>query len=154
MKKFALIIFLFLSACGGEAELPLPPAQPPNPKFPPQAAQAVIGQPFALNFGETAAFPEADLTITFEAVLTDSRCPANVQCVIAGWATVLLSANHRGQPLAEITLTSPPTQPEQVETFTLEGYTLRLVQINPYPQQPGEIQTEVYSLTLVLEETE
>lgn len=160
MKKFTLIAILLISACGGSAEptlmSPLPtngPAatQPSNRKAPASASEAAVGKPFALNFGESVEFPEADLSIRFEAVLADSRCPANVQCIIAGWASVLLSADHRGQPLAEITLTSPPGQPDQVETFTLEGYTLRLVEINPYPQQPGEIQAEAYSLTLVLE---
>lgn len=166
MKKLvpiSLLLTLLLAACGGSAEptlLPPPPTEPPtqpsrpaspsNPKSPPSASDAVLGQPFALKVGESVSFPELDLTLTFEAILEDSRCPANVTCVHAGWATALLSGSYSSEPLGEVELTLPAARPEYFDTLALDGLTLQLQTVAPYPANPGDIDPDAYTITLLL----
>lgn len=160
-----VLLLLFLAACGGSADPTLDPppteqpaqesqpANPSNPKLPASASEATLGKPFSLNVGETVAFREIDLSLTFETILEDSRCPTNVTCVHAGWATAQLSGSYGGEPLGEVILTVPGRRPEQSNTLELNGLTIHLETITPYPVDPGLIDPGSYAVTLLLEIT-
>lgn len=69
--------------------------------------------------------------ICFDSVY-DSRCPANMECVWQGEATVRLSLNtgsaHQSFKLS--TLNHPPAFKRDT---TLLGYTIKLLSVSPYP---------------------
>jgi hypothetical protein len=51
-----------------------------------------LGEPFELKFGETAQMVDDRVSVTFDGVVEDSRCPLDVQCVWAGRFIAALSA--------------------------------------------------------------
>lgn len=74
--RYLLIIPLLLFAC---QESPTATSEP------------VLGKPFTLKVGESVAFDNSDLVITFVGVLDDSRCAQNVLCVWQGNAEMQFS---------------------------------------------------------------
>lgn len=96
----ALLVTLVLSCVtsqpGPDAETPVAsqPAEPGDAGV----LGATLGQPFELAMGQTALIPETGLRVTFQKVLEDSRCPAQVSCVWAGRVTVELEVQVPNQP--------------------------------------------------------
>ena len=79
--------------------------------------------------GETVVL--GDVSITFEKVIEDSRCPEGVQCVWAGNAKILVKVSHDGGTSNEkIVLFENGKQPTLFED---EKKLYRALQLNPYP---------------------
>ena len=49
-----------------------------------------LGEPFDLGAAQMAVVGDTGLTVTFDRVAADSRCPVDVQCIWEGDATVVL----------------------------------------------------------------
>ncbi len=93
------------------------------------------------NF-ETKFNFEHDLSLRMDSVLNDSRCPSNVDCVWEGNAAVrflfridsiqrdFVLNTHGGSQFNSDTL--------------IEGYRIKLVDLSPYPEDPGVIEQVVY----------
>ena len=79
-----------------------------------------------LELGETAV--SDSLTITFESVVSDSRCPADVVCVWAGEARVRLTVEGAADTLL---VSDPELAPEA--TVRRGDVTVRAVDLLPYP---------------------
>ena len=108
-------------------------------------AQNVAG----LNYGTTIAINEVD--IEFVDVIEDSRCPANVQCVQAGKAVVLVNVYFQGNFIEERKLVFHPSGFNN-KTGTML-YNSDLLQINglnlmPYPIAESKILKKDYYLEL------
>lgn len=93
-----------------------------------------------LSIGESGLV--LDKSATFTAVLGDSRCPRDVQCVWAGDAEVEVVLREGTRVLATIVLhTNPGAGPSEV---VAEGLRFRLVDLTPYPDtrepaiEPGD----------------
>ena len=99
------------------------------------------------NF-ETKYNYENNLFLRMDSVLNDSRCPTNVQCVWEGNAEVrflfrvdsiqtdFVLNTHGGSGFKSDTIIS--------------GYRIKLLDLSPYPEDPGEIQqVEYYSDVMV-----
>jgi len=56
-----------------------------------------LGQEFNLRVGQQAAVNGGHFRVRFASVANDSRCPANVTCVWAGNAEVLIEAEASGR---------------------------------------------------------
>ena len=107
-----------------------------------------LGQTFKLERGKTAAIPDRDLRIQFEAVSEDSRCPTGVQCVWAGDARVVLRlARARGD--ATIDTVGLNVEPR---TVTYAGYVIRLVGLEPPSRQNAPPRPDDYVASLVVTE--
>ena len=84
--------------------------------------------------------------ICFDSVISDSRCPANANCVWQGESTVKLSMHMAGvqQSFKLSTLNSPPTFNNDT---TISGYKIKLLSVFPYPglnpQSPYIVQLSV-----------
>ena len=99
------------------------------------------------NF-ETRYNYENKLSLRMDSVLGDSRCPTKVQCVWEGNAEVrflfivdtiktdfVLNTNGGGQFNADT---------------VINGYRIKLLDLSPYPEEPGEImQVEYHSEIIV-----
>jgi hypothetical protein len=82
----------------------------------------------AIRYGESIVVPGTILEVGFQALLADSRCPSDVVCVWEGEGRVELG----------VTLGDGPTMPVELNTGGLRstthgGYTITLVELDPYP---------------------
>jgi hypothetical protein len=108
------------------------------------------GEAFTLVVGESATLEAVGASVRFLAVSTDSRCPSQAQCVWAGDGAVVLEIAPAEGDAAEDTLhTNPESGPRAV---VLAGYELTLLELDPYPETPGEIASDEYHVTLSLYE--
>jgi hypothetical protein len=106
----ALLSVLVLTACTSTNSVELPEAE----------FFVNAGQQFGLRVGETAGVVTSaaiDL-VRFNGVAQDNRCPADVQCVVAGSATVLLSIQS-ALNVHDVTMEVPPEGSVSVEVDEL-----------------------------------
>jgi len=132
-KVFAARIFLVVSmlcaGCGGNSTQP---------------SHTPLGQPFELRSGASAML-DGGLTITFDRVASDSRCPMNALCIWAGDAVVAVSILGSGGG------------PVQRQLHTQDGseasylaYSIKLLALAPYPRTDRQILPEDYVATLTV----
>jgi hypothetical protein len=126
LAVFMVIVLISLSACSG--------AYP----------TAELGQAFTLSPGDSVRIPGEDMTVTFDEVSGDSRCPQNVTCVWEGIATAKVSIVLHGVK-STIELNQPGFTEQSTTTFS--NYTLTH-SLNPYPKEGQEISPSDYRLTL------
>ncbi len=156
MPVIALVLAGTL-ACGGS------PSQPsPLP----------IGEPFELRVGRTAELAD-DVSVRFMEVSSDSRCPMDAVCVVAGEAIVRIIVVQRGvvpPPGMSLNLirifinglTDPPcvTRPGSVDCvlrtssgkaiIETETHTITLLQLAPYPRAATPIPPGDYVGTFIV----
>jgi hypothetical protein len=72
------------------------------------SGSARLGEAFSLEIGQAVRIEEADLTIEFSEVASDSRCPRDVNCIQAGEALVQLSVAAGGGDKVILELSVPP----------------------------------------------
>lgn len=112
---------------------------------------AAVGAPFELALGEQIAVGDSGVSLAFVAVDEDSRCPSGVSCLWQGRAVVSLELLADGQEAQSFSLAIPGNiTPDAPELRPVGGYTLRLVDLAPYPELPDR-SIEPYVVTLVLE---
>jgi hypothetical protein len=92
------------------------------------------GQNFGLRVGDTAGVVTTTsiVLVRFNAVLDDSRCPEDVECVQAGFATVSLTV----QTALEVTDTTLEVPPDGNVSVEVEEVTVDLIELRP-PAQSG-----------------
>ena len=91
------------------------------------------------NEGENKFLKEFEMNVTFQKVAEDSRCPADVECVWAGVATV------------DVQLMGTYTRPVNVKLSSIDdvkkgysksaifnGYKISLVELTPYPKTAAD----------------
>ena len=93
------VVVLLAMACGGKptpvddpqpTQVPTSSPVPPTPT--PMPTPTVLRVEFRL--GESVELPGQGIGISFDQVLEDSRCPANVVCVWAGKAVIELTVTE------------------------------------------------------------
>ena len=122
MRLVVCAVSLFALACTQD---------PPSAEQRPPRIEAAADEEFHLAIGETAAVTGTDVRITFRAVVNDSRCPSDVQCVSAGNAAVGLQVR---QGPADTTFILNTTIGQR--TATQPGFIIELVALTPYPERP------------------
>lgn len=98
-----------------------------------------IDRELVLAPSQRAQVPGTDLSIRFEGVMGDSRCPADALCVLGGDAIVRIVVNDNSQ----YDLHTGNMQPVQHEEVTIA-----LVQLQPYPFSGRTIEQSDYRATL------
>jgi len=125
----AFLVFLAVAAlgCGGPTEVDL-------------------GQDFTLAFGKSAAIEGTGITVTFEDVLEDSRCPNDVDCIQAGNARIQLAVNT---PARRVVLHTHGDSTYAVVLQTgIRQLVIQLGTLLPYPQAGEPIDERTYRATL------
>ncbi len=120
-----LVVTLAQTACGGGL-----PAQPPivDP-----AARVEDGGSIQLAPGQSATIGDVDpLVITFERLVSDSRCPPDVQCVWQGEVTVQLRLSAAGADT--VALLSTVRGPSEAK---YGGHVVALGEVTPSPSKRG-----------------
>ena len=122
---------------------------------------ARLGDPFWMDYGETAALDDGALRITFDGTLNDSRCPKDVACVWAGSAEIQLFVVQRSDQRDSLSLAIPGlvSVPYTDQGFVAKaGHRFKLLQLDPYPSADdagGELSTSEasrYRALLLVEE--
>lgn len=89
---------------------------------------AQLGEAFRLKIAETGRLSTDELSVTFKAVTSDSRCPQGTQCVTAGSADVVLTVKV-GEKSQDVTVQVGTDQAKA----TVEPYAIRVLALDPYP---------------------
>jgi hypothetical protein len=112
-------------------------------------ASAPLGEPFTIGLGETASIDSTDLSLSFVAVTGDSRCPRDVNCVVAGEAVVVFDARS-GDALTELTFRVPPGGDDEQK---LDGLTIRILGLEPEADTARKIDAGDYVAKVIVTET-
>jgi hypothetical protein len=107
-----------------------------------------LGQEFNLRVGQQAAVEGERFKVRFASVVNDSRCPADVTCVWAGNAEVLIEAEASGSR-ARLKLNT-----HGGANFPTEGrhkqYSVELVALSQHPRKNSGKKATDYVATLVI----
>jgi hypothetical protein len=148
-KSFSSLLFLIcmLTACQ--------PAVTPSSPGP-----ATLNTEITLAPEQSATVTDTDLTITFHAIVSDDRCPSDVECAASGPVTVSLSVQQGNGAPNEFTLQtftdldgrSPNVQFEGVTNRAEVGdYVIQIAGVTPYPTSSTiPIEASTYRLALLI----
>lgn len=117
---------------GGDGDSPAQPAE--------------LGREFVIRYGETIQVGE--LRLQFSEVLEESRCPINANCVWAGNARIVVTANRGNVTrLLELNTSEPfPT------SAVFDGHFIFLRDLHPYPVTPATTPLpQGYTATLLVD---
>ena len=84
--------------------------------------------------------------VTFERVVSESRCPVDVQCIQAGEATIALVVQAPGGDKTALTLSTRGDQ----STGTAGAWDVALTGLVPVPRVKAPAKREPYEATLVV----
>jgi len=111
---FILGAFIALIACDEKRE-----EVPIDTKF---------GDPITLKVGESTDIQEGVLTISFDKVVEDSRCPNGVDCFWQGQAMIQLLVNT--STTVDLIMQAGK---EELAVDTLDNFIYTLLDVSPYP---------------------
>ncbi len=105
---------------------------------------AAVDRDFELTVGQSARVDGPSLTVAFNGVTEDSRCPTGVQCIWAGNAAIAVSLTEGSGATSQATLNTTLNP----HSARVSGYEISLVGVTPYPKQGGTIPQATYIATL------
>lgn len=104
------------------------------------AAQPEQRQTVQIN--KQKKFSRSKLTVKFVALLEDSRCPQDVNCIHAGNARIRIEVTgSRGKETFEVNTTLGP------KGASFEGYAINLIELTPAPRTNVRINKNGYRAT-------
>ena len=138
IRLAALPLALLLIAAGCGSTQPLSDDAETSPGPTPEGT-AGLGEPFTLELGASTVVDGHMLR--FDHITEDSRCPSDVDCVWEGRATINLSLIS-GDTVDGVQLSIPgfvgmDSEPQPQQSAVVTGYTITLLQLDPYPSQDG-----------------
>jgi hypothetical protein len=108
-----------------------------------------LNQPFALGGGQEANLSGENLRVRFTDVLEDSRCPKTVECFWTGQARIAVAVTPDARGPTRVEFNTNPAPGQGVQVATVDGYTVTLKSLDPYPQTPDDSpELEDYRVTL------
>ena len=105
-----------------------------------------LGESFSLRVREAAKVEDAGITVTFQKVSSDSRCPKDVTCIQAGEAVVLLALETEGGRSSDLSLAVPPGGSSPAAAF--ESLRIAVVELQPQKESRKPIDPTAYVATL------
>jgi len=106
-----------------------------------------FGEPFTLHVGESVQLGDNELTVGFDGILSDSRCPEGVWCFWEGDAASDLWLEAAGIDLQNFVL---HTASSFAHTIEVEIYMITLLRVMPYPVIDVPIDPHTYVAQLVV----
>lgn len=105
--------------------------------------EARSNQTITVQINRQKTLPKSNLTIKFLALLEDSRCPTDAQCIQAGTARIKVEIKKAGgKPQIFELNTSVNPQP-----VSFAGYRISLIDVNPKPATNIRIDRNGYAAT-------
>lgn len=105
-----------------------------------------MGTPFTLKPGASVHIAGTDLSVGFDRVTTDSRCPEDVQCIQAGDATVRVWVRVAAGPRDEVDVSTGP----RGNPVAVKGHALALQSLAPVPSTKRATRPADYRATFVV----
>jgi len=121
----SLLIIVLVASCGSEKATN---TDKNNPNY------KVANNPFELHIGETATLETENLEVTFESLLGDSRCAADVTCIWEGQAEIRLRVvDGTTGDTSYVPLIRRPGQIPITAVKDTLGLRFAFVELDPYP---------------------
>jgi len=114
----------------------------------PPPIDAALNEPFTLAPGQTAVLAAESLSLTFEGVTEDGRCPVDMVCIVAGQATTAVHASQNGS--ADVTLSL--TVPAVADGVPYAGFRVHAEELLPLPVSNVTTRPEDYRLRLLVDQ--
>ena len=89
-----------------------------------QVRAVALGEAFSVKVGETVSVTGAGVSVTFTALVSDSRCPVGVQCIQAGRAVISVTVTRPGAASATLTLGTDMPRTARAGVRTVELVTV------------------------------
>lgn len=106
----------------------------------PDQSTIALGNCMLKNFGQ------GPVSLCFDSLLSDSRCPANAMCVWQGEASGKFTFSFQNQQV-KFRLSTLIHTPYFTNDTTIAGYRIRLVDIQPYPGMPPATPTALVEIS-------
>jgi hypothetical protein len=126
----------------------------------PETIITPLDEEFTLSQGQSATLAETALTLTFESVTADERCPSELECAVSGPVTVLLTVQQGDGAATDLILQTFTDNDGHAPDGPFEGiqdriqigdYFVRIKDVVPYPVRSfNEIRKAQYQVTLVV----
>ena len=118
-----------------------------------EPAQYNLDEAFSVGGGQQAVIRGVNLELEFSEVLEDSRCPKKVECFWTGQARIGVRVwGHGVDAPITVEFNTNPAPGQTKQSATVDGYTIHLWSLDPYPDSPDEsIPLEDYRATLVVQ---
>jgi hypothetical protein len=84
------------------------------------ARTVTLGQSFTLGLGQPVTVSGPGLTVTFAALVEDSRCPIGSQCIWAGRAVISLTVAKAGMAPATLAVSNEDPPASRYGSNTIE----------------------------------
>jgi hypothetical protein len=139
MKKVLLILFAAIIL--GGAQIANAQVDGPYDKDP-----TTTGQSVTLGVNKSKKLFDRTLTVKVLAVVEDSRCPKDVDCIQAGNAKVRVSVRKGTDSSRIVDLDLNAGQ----RSVTFENYKITLSALTPYPETAAPIKRNKYIATLTV----
>ena len=101
---------------------------------------------FLISFEDTLGNSDENIWVTFDSVLSESRCPINVVCFWAGNAEILMLFSDN-EYIQKIRLNTYFNFENEQNVL---GYNISLIDVLPYPHQDSSYVDEDYSAKLII----
>src|SRR6476620_783868 len=101
-------------------------------------AETGLDQEFCLHGGQEATISGENLRLRFTDVLEDSRCPTEVECFWTGQARIAVAVEPAGRAATTADFNTNPAPGQNVQTVEVDGYTIELKSLDPYPRTPDD----------------
>ena len=118
-----------------------PRAEAPKPASPPYTITVSMESP--------ATIPEEALTVEIVGV-KDNRCPAEVQCVWAGYAEVALRVSKAGAAAGSVVVGALAPLSDGAAARTYGAYRFSLVSLEPRNSMSKPVPQALYRATLIV----
>lgn len=107
------------------------------------------GAPFVVGVGDTLAIGGDGLTLRFEGVSNDSRCPTDVTCIWEGEALVALRAQAPSQDARTLELRVLGGGGSEAAEYA-GRFVVQVTKLEPAPVSTSQIPAGAYKATLVV----
>jgi hypothetical protein len=121
-------VALAIAPACSSAPAPAPGSSGAAPDVSSEAHGGPLDDTLHVTLGRSASADKGRLVLTFNARLSDSRCPADVVCVWMGDAAVRISARAGGTSVDRELHTGV-----EPRSLSIGGYVVTLVGLTPYP---------------------
>lgn len=104
---------------------------------------------FQLEANQIAFIEPEGLKIKFFNITEDSRCPSDVQCFWEGQITIVVNIEKDDSNLGDFNLTARSGH-EDLAIKTFDGYSIKLIKVDPYPKTTQKIRLSDYVVSLIV----
>lgn len=113
----------------------------------PTEIAAKLNRKFSVGYDRVVRIQSEDLEIQFTDVVGDSRCPSETQCVWQGQVEIRLHITRGDRDLGNLNLIRQMGL-EDSAIATIDGYSIKLIDVKPYPKNTQPIEVSDYTAIL------